>query len=210
VGPRDPEESRQLEIGGKLTFLGGKGFATASLYHLEREGIAIPDSSGITRQDGDQRSRGVELDVSAEPVRGWVTYAAYAYTDAELTRFSEIVPLLPPDFVVVDRSGNRPAFAPRHLFSVWTSMRFGIGLGVALGLRSVGDQYVSEDNRHTIPGYTTLDAAVSYEVARVRLRAHLRNLTGTEYATRGFGAASAIPARPFEASLRAELGFGRR
>ena len=210
VGPRDPEESRQVEIGGKLTFLGGKGFATASLYHLERERIAIPDSSGITRQTGDQRSRGVEVDVSAEPARGWVTYATYAYTDAELTRFSEIVPLLPPDFVVIDRSGNRPAFAPRHLFSLWTSKRFDTGLGVALGLRSLGDQYVSEDNRYTIAGYTTLDAALSYEVGRVHLRAHLRNLSGTEYATRGFGSASAIPARPFEASLRAELGFGRR
>jgi iron complex outermembrane receptor protein len=210
VGPREPEESRQLEIGGKLTFLGGKGFATASVYHLERDGIAIPDSTGITRQTGDQRSRGFELDVSAEPVRGWVTYAAYAYTDAELTRFSEIVPLLPPDFVVVDRSGNRPAFAPRHLFSLWTSKRLDVGLGLALGLRSVGEQYVSEDNRYTIEAYTTLDAAVSYEIGRVRLRAHLRNLTGTEYATRGFGSASAIPARPFEASLRAEVGFGRR
>jgi outer membrane receptor protein involved in Fe transport len=74
----------------------------------------------------------------------------------------------------------------------------------------VGEQYVSEDNRHTIEAYTTLDAAVSYELGRVRLRAHLRNLTGTEYETRGFGSASAIPARPFEASARAELGFGRR
>jgi iron complex outermembrane receptor protein len=139
-----------------------------------------------------------------------VTYAAYAYTDPELTRFSEIVPLLPPDFLVVNRSGNRPAFAPRHLFSLWTSKRFDIGLGIALGVRSVGEQYVSEDNRYTLAGYTTLDAALSYEIGRVRLRAHLRNLTGTEYETRGYGSASAIPARPFEASLRAELGFGER
>jgi iron complex outermembrane receptor protein len=210
VGPREPEESRQLEVGGKLTFLGGKGFASASVYQLERDGIAIPDSTGITSQAGDQRSRGFEVDLSVQPLRGWVTYAAYAFTDAELTRFAEIVPLLPPDFVVVDRSGNRPAFAPRHLFSLWTSKRFDGGLGLALGLRSVGDQYVSEDNRYSIEGYTTLDASVSYEIGRVRLRAHLRNLTGTEYSTRGFGAASAIPARPFEASLRAELGFGRR
>ena len=69
---------------------------------------------------------------------------------------------------------------------------------------------IAEDNRYSIAGYTTLDAMVSYEVRRLRLRLNLRNLTGTEYATRGFGSVSAIPARPFEASLRAELGFGRR
>ena len=210
VGPREPEESRQAEVGAKLSLPGGKAFASIALYHLERDGIAIPDSTGLSRQVGDQRSQGIELDLSVRPRPGWVTTAAYAYTDAELTSFSEIVPLLPPDFVVVDRSGNRAPFAPRHLFSLWTSKHFASGLGVALGLRSVSEQFVAEDNRFTIGGYTTLDAMLSYEVRRLRLRLNLRNLTGAEYETRGFGAVSAIPARPFEAIARVELGFGRR
>ena len=184
--------------------------AGLAVYQLERDNIAIPDSTGLARQTGDQRSRGVEVDLSVKPSPGWVTTASYAYTDAELTSFSELVPLQPPDFVVIDRSGNRAPFAPRHLFSLWTSKRFDGGLGVALGLRSLSDQPIAEDNRYSIAGYTTLDAMVSYEVRRLRLRLNLRNLTGTEYATRGFGSVSAIPARPFEASLRAELGFGRR
>jgi iron complex outermembrane receptor protein len=210
VGPRDPEESRQLEMGAKVTFPGGKGFASVAVYDLKREGIAIPDSTGITRQSGDQRSRGVEVDLSATPAKGWVGRLAYAFTDAELTRFSEIVPMVPPDFVVMDRSGNRAPFAPRHLVSLWTSKRFDSGLGIALGLRAASEQMISEDNRYSIAGYATLDAAVSYEIGRLGLRAHLRNLTGSEYATRGFGAVSAIPARPFEASLHADLRFGRR
>lgn len=210
VGPREPEESWQAEAGAKLALAGGKATAALALYQLERHNIAIPDSTGLWRQAGDQRSRGVELDLSVRPSPGWVTSAAYAYTDAELTSFSELVPLQPPDFVVIDRSGNRAPFAPRHLFSLWTSKRVDGGLGVALGLRSLSAQLVAEDNRYSIGGYTTLDAMVSYEVRRLRLRLNLRNLTGTEYATRGFGSASAIPARPFEASLRAELSFGRR
>ena len=210
VGPREPEQSWQAEIGGKLALASGKASAGLAVYQLERDNIAIPDSTGLARQTGDQRSRGVEVDLSVKPSPGWVTTASYAYTDAELTSFSELVPLQPPDFVVIDRSGNRAPFAPRHLFSLWTSKRFDGGLGVALGLRSLSDQPIAEDNRYSIAGYTTLDAMVSYEVRRLRLRLNLRNLTGTEYATRGFGSVSAIPARPFEASLRAELGFGRR
>jgi iron complex outermembrane receptor protein len=210
VGPREPEESWQAEVGAKLALAGGKATAALAFYQLERDDIAIPDSTGLSRQTGDQRSRGIELDVSMRPSPGWVTTATYAYTDAELTSFSELVPLQPPDFMVIDRSGNRAPFAPRHLFSLWTSKRFNGGLGVALGLRSLSDQFVAEDNRYSIGGYTTLDAMVSYEVRRLRLRLNLRNLTGAEYATRGFGSVSAIPARPFEASLRAELGFGRR
>jgi iron complex outermembrane receptor protein len=210
VGPREPEESRQAEIGAKLALPGGKAFASLAVYQLERDNIAVPDSTGLSRQAGDQRSRGVELDVSVQARPGWVTAATYAYTDAELTSFSELVPLLPPDFVVIDRSGNRAPFAPRHLFSLWTSKQFDGGLGLALGLRCVSDQLVGEDNRYTIGGYATLDAMLSYEVRRLRFRLHLKNLSGAEYETRGFGSVSAIPARPFEVHARAEIGFGRR
>jgi TonB-dependent siderophore receptor len=210
VGPRDPEESWQAEVGAKLSLPGGKASAGIALYHLERGNIAIPDSTGLSRQTGDQRSRGIELDLSAQPSTGWVTTASYAYTDAELTSFSELVPLQPPAFVVIDRTGNLAPFAPRHIVSLWTSKHFDWGLGVALGVRSLSDQFISEDNRYSIGAHTTLDAMVSYEVRRLRLRVNLKNLTGTEYETRGFGAVSAIPARPFEVRARAEISFGKR
>ncbi len=158
MGPRDPEESRQAELGAKLTFLGGKGFAGLALYDLRRENIAIPDSTGITRQDGDQRSRGVELDLTVEPSRGWSVQGNYAFTDSTLTSFSEIVQLQPPDFMVVDYSGNTAPFAPRHMFGLWVSKRFDVGLGLALGLRHVSDQLIAPDNWATIDAYTTLAA----------------------------------------------------
>ena len=69
---------------------------------------------------------------------------------------------------------------------------------------------MAEDNRYAIDGYATLDAMLSYELGSLRLRLNLRNLTGAEYATRGLGTVSAIPARPFEAHVRAEFAFGRR
>ena len=135
----------------------------SSGYALEREDIAIPDSSGLFTQTGDQRSRGLEVDFSAEPAKGLVTYANYAFTDAELTRFAEIVNT-PVGAVVFDRSGNTPAFVPRHLVNVWVSKELGNGLGAAVGLRALSEQFVGEDNRYTIPGYATLDAAVFYKI----------------------------------------------
>ncbi|HET7291078.1 MAG TPA: TonB-dependent receptor, partial [Vicinamibacteria bacterium] len=210
VGPRDPEESRQLEAGAKLKFLGGKAFAGVSVYQLERENIAIPDASGLTRQSGDQRSRGIELDFSSELEKGWITYATYAFTDAELLRFSELVPLQPPDFLVVDRDGNRSPFAPRHLFGLWTTRSLGRGFALSLGVRAVSEQFISEDNRYRIGGYATLDAGVSYDARPVRFGMTFKNITGAEYETRGFGSASAIPARPFELVCRVEFSVGSR
>ena len=210
VGPRAPEESWQIETGAKKTFLGGKGFAALSLFELQRDNIAIPDSSGLTRQVGDQRSRGIELELSAEARKGWVTYASYAYTDAELTRFAETVQTGETTFAVIDRSGNRPPFAPRHLFNLWTSKQFENGLGLAAGARFVGKQFIAEDNRYTVDDYVLLDAAVSYRAGRFRASVNLKNIADQEYETRGFGAASAIPGRPFEVLGRVEVLLGAR
>ena len=209
VGPRDPEESSQLEGGVKLSFLEGKGYAGAAVYQLERENIAIPDSTGLSRQSGSQRSRGFELELSAEPRAGFSVRAAYALTSAELTSFAEIVQL-GQGFLVLDRSGNVPAFAPRHIASFWGTARLGHGFSLGAGLRYVSEQYIAADNRNTIDGYAVADAAVCYARGLARIGVHLRNLTGTDYETRGFGSDSAIPGRPFEILGRVELGFGRR
>ncbi len=210
VGDRQPEESTQLEGGVKVSFLEGKGYAGAAVYQLERENIAIPDSTGLTRQSGSQRSRGFELELSAEPRPGFSVRAAYAFTSAELTAFSEIVPLPQGGFLVLDRSGHVPAFAPRHIASFWGTARLGRGFSLGAGLRYVSELFVAADNRNTIDGYAVADAALFYARERARVGVHLRNLTGTEYATRGFGSDSAIPGRPFEILGRVELGFGRR
>jgi outer membrane receptor protein involved in Fe transport len=84
------------------------------------------------------------------------------------------------------------------------------GLGLAAGLRVVSEQFVGENNLYRIDGYATLDAQASYKLGRTRLTVNLKNLTGAEYATRGFGGVSAIPGRPFEVLGRVEVGFGSR
>jgi TonB-dependent siderophore receptor len=210
VGERAPELSRQLEVGAKRAFRGGRGLVTLALYHLEKENIAIPESSGITRQLGDQRSRGAELEVSAEVTRGWFAFGSYAYTDAELTRFAEIVRLAPPAFIVLDRTGNDPPFAPRHLANLWVMKQFDRGFGLGLGARYVGRHFVAEDNTFAVDPYVTLDVAASYKRDRWKMSLHCQNVTDQEYETRGFGGGAVTPGRPFTAYARVELLLGSR
>jgi len=112
-------------------------------------------------------------------------------------------------FLVLDRAGNVPAFAPRHIASFWGTTPLGYGFSLGAGLRYVSEQFVAPDNRNHIASYALCEGAVFYARGRARVGVHLRNLTGTKYATRGFGSDSAIPGRPFEAMARFELGFGR-
>jgi iron complex outermembrane receptor protein len=81
---------------------------------------------------------------------------------------------------------------------------------VAAGVRCLSEQFVAPDNRNTIPTYGLLDAAIFYTRERARLALQFRNLTGADYATRGYGSDSAIPGRPFEMMARLEMGFGKR
>jgi outer membrane receptor protein involved in Fe transport len=199
VGERKPEESTQTELGAKTELWGGRLQATLAVYQLERENVAIPDLTGVIQQTGTQRSRGVELELAAEPVRGLRTLFSYAYTDSELTRFTELVLVGfdPPAFATFDRSGNTSAFAPEHIANLWVSKRFGNGLGAGAGGRYLSEQFIAEDNAFRLDSSFEVNAALFYDLADWRLNLQLKNLTDEEYFTRGFGNTSVIPAPGF-------------
>lgn len=44
-----------------------------------------PNNTLFSIQTGEQRSRGIELDVAGEILPGWKAIASYAHTDAEVT-----------------------------------------------------------------------------------------------------------------------------
>ena len=191
-GSPEPEASRQFELGAKKLFYDGKMRTTFAVYELERDNIAIPDDNGFTQQAGDQRSRGFEFELAAEPLPRLRTFLSYAYTDAELTEFTERV-----SEMTVDHSGNTPAFVPKHLLNFWVSRSFRNGFGVAGGGRYFGDQFIAEDNAFEIDAATILDAAVFYDRKTWRFTLNVKNLTDEDYETRGFGSNSVIPGNPF-------------
>ncbi|MGH9460441.1 MAG: TonB-dependent receptor [Vicinamibacteria bacterium] len=200
VGEREPEESWQFEVGTKKTFDGDRSSVTVAFYNLERDKIGIPDANGITQQAGNQRSRGIEIELGTEWEGAgvpWFSFVSYAFNDSVLTEFRETVftGAVPP-FLVFDRSGNSAPFAPRHLFNLWTMGELANGLGLGGGARYVSGQFIAADNVYEIGGYFTLDATVSYRVSSWKLSLNLKNLTDTDFETRGFGNSAVIPADP--------------
>ena len=198
LGDVEAEESTQFELGAKHILMEGKARASLAVYSLERD-ITIPDTSQITEQLGTQRSRGVEVEAEAHPDDTLSIYASYALNDSEYTEFMQTLVVQTAegfDVQTVARVGATPAFAPEHILNIWAEKRLDSGLGLALGARYVGDQFVSEENAFTIDSVLTLDAGVSYAYEDVTWRLNVRNLTDREYVTRGFGEFSVIPAQP--------------
>lgn len=197
-----PEESQQFEFGLKVELAEGKIITSVSAYRLERKNIPIPDANGFTQQSGDQRSRGIELEIVAEPLPRFRMFFTYTYTDAELTEFTERVTPFDPVFFfgepeTLDHSGNDPAFVPQHMLNLWVSKRFENGLGLGAGGRYVSSQFIDVDNQFEIDDYVVLDAAVYYDFGDWDLSLNFKNITGEEYETRGFGSTSVIPANQF-------------
>lgn len=196
VGPRRPETGTQAEAGVKGSFLDGRLRASLAAYRIERRNEPIPDASGITVQNGSERSRGVELEVAGEPLPRLFTLFSYAYDDATFTRFDELalISFIPPTFATVDRAGNTLPLAPAHIANLWLTHRLPGGLELSLGGRYVSRQFIAADNAFAIPGAFTADAALSYAFGRYKGRLNLKNLTGKRTYTRGFGSTSVLPA----------------
>jgi len=134
------------------------------------------------------------------PVPNWHTFLSYAFSDAELTRFAEMVPVITQTGVTyqrIDRSGNEPAFSPRHILNLWTALGFDNGFELGVGARYVASHYIAEENRFQIRNVLTFDTSASYVYKRMKFQINARNLTNRKYETRGFGSTSVIPANPF-------------
>jgi iron complex outermembrane receptor protein len=176
--PFEPETGTQYEVGVKGEFLNGSMSATLAFYHLTKQNVESDDPAnpGFTRAVGEQRSRGIELDVVGELLPGWRVIASYAFTDAEITK----------DFGGYE--GKYPPNVAPHAFSLWSTYEFQRGalqgLGVGAGIFYVGERYGDFENTFELPDYVRTDMSVFYQPQfspNLRLRLTVQNLFDVEY-----------------------------
>ncbi|MCK5086505.1 MAG: TonB-dependent receptor [Melioribacteraceae bacterium] len=201
IGDQNAERSQQFEFGIKQSYLNGRINVDLSYYHLTKDNISIPSTDGITKQLGDQISQGFETEIRVEPMRGWFAFISYAYSDVELTKFYESVPVGQDDYgmpiyMVFDRTGNNPAFTPEHILNIWTTKGYENRLGIGGGLRYLSEQFINVDNDFNLDEALIFDAIVYYKWNQFKFSVNVKNLTDEKYEMRGFGGTSVIPAAP--------------
>jgi iron complex outermembrane receptor protein len=169
-----PQRGTLYEIGVKGE-INERIFTTFALYNLTRTNITTTDPNNpfFSVQTGEQRSRGIELDINGEILPGWNIIGGYAYTDAEVTADNNI-PV-----------GNRLRSAPEHSFNLWTTYRIQTGnlegLGFGLGFFYVGAREGDLANTFTLPSYFRTDASVFYEKNQFRAALNISNLFDIDY-----------------------------
>lgn len=180
----------QYEVGVRAE-LNQQFTATLAAYQITKTNVATtdPNDQAFSLAIGEQRSRGIELDVAGTLIPGWNVIASYSYTNAEITRSNDL-PV-----------GNTINNVPRHKASLWTTYELqssGLkGLGFGLGLFYVGDRAGDLDNSFELPSYLRTDAAIFYRQRNWRAGINFQNLFNTRYfETSEIGRTTVTPGAP--------------
>ncbi len=191
--PFKPEEGEQYEVGVKQEFFDKRLSATLAFFDITKQNVLTNDpdpnfSDDYSVQTGEQKSRGVELDIAGEILPGWRVIVTYAYTDAYVSEDNN------PDLV-----NDRLQGIPFNSASLWTTYEFLQGslqgLGFGFGLVYAGEREATLPNDVKLPSYLRADASVFYRRNNLRLGLNFKNLFDTKYYnSQGF---FIVPAEPF-------------
>ncbi|MBC8985970.1 carboxypeptidase regulatory-like domain-containing protein [Pedobacter sp. N36a] len=170
-----PEQANQLEFGVKGDVFDHKLVGTISYYDIKVKDVLRNDPDNLDNyqiQDGTQLSRGVEVELTANPFAGFNMVAGYAYNDSKLTKSSP------------STNGLRPGLSgPPHSFNFWMSYRVpqgelkGLGIGFGGNAGSSAYHTNTTTTKIIIPAYTMLDASIFYDQPKYRVGFKVDNLT---------------------------------
>ena len=194
-----PEESEQYEVGVKTEFLGGRFTSTLAFFHLTKQNV-LTEIPGIPFSQipvGEQRSRGMEFDMTARIIPGWNVIASYALIDAKVTKDNTPI------------EGNQLNNVPKNSGSLWTTYevqdgRFR-GIGFGAGIFAAGQRQGDLNNSFDLPGYIRADAAIFYRAQHFNAAVNFKNLFDKKYYEGAQFRESIIPGAPF--TVLATIGF---
>lgn len=190
--PFAPETGKQWEAGVKYEAPGGQLTGALAVFDLVRENVPTADlvNTGFSVQTGEQRARGLEVELGADLKNGWKLTSAYTYTQSKVTRDN--------DAAIVGLPLN---LTPRHTLTAWATYKLPKVQRLTLGL---GGRYVSEQigsYPFTLPSYFVADASISYVGESYRVTAGVKNLFNKAYYDGAINANVVSPALPRSFSL---------
>ncbi len=178
-----PEQANQFELGIKSNLIDRKMVSSLSFYHIKVSDQITTDPNNLNSfiQGGEVISKGVELDIRANPIRGLDMIIGYSFNDSKIEKTDND-----------DIRGKRPLEAGAdHLFNFWVNYTLnsntilnGLGFGLGGNYSSKYDilNYTSTGDL-TLPSEFILNTSVSYSLPKVKFNIKINNLTNREYFT---------------------------
>ncbi|MCW2349154.1 TonB-dependent siderophore receptor [Sphingobium sp. B12D2B] len=175
-----PTSGNQYEVGLRYQPTGANLSASIALYRLTQRNVLTPDpvdpTGTFSIQQGEVRSRGVEVEARAQLVQGLNVIGAYSYTDAKTTKSN-----------VPGQAGRATDNVPRHQVSLWAG--YDVQSGGLNGLSFGGGARHTSSKPQTVPvgpektpAVTVFDAMIAYNLTdEWRLAVNATNLFDKDY-----------------------------
>lgn len=169
-----PFKSKQVEAGAKVDF--GSFSTTFSMFRIQQPSAFTNPATNIFDLDGEQRNRGIELNVFGEPLGGVRLLGGVMLLDGELVKTVGGV-----------NDGNRAPGVPRVNLNLGGEWDTAFLPGLTLTARAIhtSSQYLDVANTQEIPSWTRYDLGARYMVKQgdkqVMLRATIENLFDKNY-----------------------------
>jgi iron complex outermembrane recepter protein len=180
-----PQYANQSEFGIKTDLFKNKLTATLSYYDIRVKNTLRTDvdQPTYTVQQGNQYSKGVELDLVSSPIDGLFLKAGWAYNDSKYTDAAETV------------NGRRPVNSgAKNAVNWYASYTFGIptlkGLGIGFGGNFNGKNYLINNTTNGLfytNENTLFNANIFYDQPRYRFSINAENLGNKKYYYGGYG-----------------------
>lgn len=197
----EPYLSKQYEAGVKVDW--GQLSTTLAAFQIKQASAIVNPISNTLTGDGEQRNRGIELNVAGEPWRGVRVMGGYMLLDAKLTETAQGI-----------NDGKTAPGTSRHHFTLgveWDTP-FVTGLTLTSRVMHASRQYVDAANTQSIKPWTTMDLGARYVVERsggypITLRANLRNVFNKSFWTTYPGAGTLNMSEGRTLMLSATMNF---
>ena len=202
-----PEYSSNIEIGSKNVFFDNRLQINLSLFYVNVSDaqvptLVLPDAITITKNAGALTSKGVDLHISATPVKDLQIEYNLGWNDASYTTLN-----VPQDGEEVDLKGAHQIFTPA--FTSMTAIQYGLGIGkVKLVARGewmlLGTQYFDLANTIKQSSYGVINMRAGVVVEKFEVMFWGRNLGDERYIAYAydFGATHLGAPRNYGVTLR--------
>ncbi|MBW1732437.1 MAG: TonB-dependent receptor [Deltaproteobacteria bacterium] len=161
----DPVKIKQYEVG--LTYTPIKMlWVDLSTYILDRnnEIQEDPPGSGLYRNVGETRRKGIELAVKLRPIKELQVFGDASFINTEVRKN--------PDQQL---EGKKINGIPENIINLGAEYSFPWGLGIRAKWRHVGEYYIDSMNQFKYDGYDVVDTALSYSIKDTKKKEY--NLT---------------------------------
>jgi catecholate siderophore receptor len=172
-----PEQSRNLEVGGKWALFEGKSLFGLALFHSEKYNERNTDVDSAVNQyllSGKRHATGMEFNFAGRLSAAWEMFYNHTWIPSARIDVSSATGNM--------KQGDRPGLTPEHSASLWSTYRVAPQWRVGGGVNYRGQQTPLLNANVRTQAFTTVDAMLEHTLSEnTVLKLNVSNLTNKRY-----------------------------